>query len=315
MSLFTDIWNNKPSAIPTLKELYITHIQQLLNQPQKNSAQINNAIQAYLSDFYDDTEILLLLAGQYAYTNNFYDMLNTMQLSTNYAYTATQKGIIDKAYSELILYTDTLLSEQQQWQALISVYLHSENTGLLREQDTLRLVELYIAQDNTYLAFDYAEKLENKPQWKKQLADLLPKTQVKEVGEDLAQAAINLQKVADQFIIVIQISGNDTTLLIDTGASITTLSKAYFESIQRRSQFTFRQKQTFLTANGETTGEIYTVDEFQIGQYLLPNVDIAVIDFPTSPHSSGLLGMNVLRDFKFEIDQKNALLTLEKNAP
>jgi clan AA aspartic protease (TIGR02281 family) len=129
------------------------------------------------------------------------------------------------------------------------------------------------------------------------------------------KTSISLQKIADQFIITTELSGNDTNLLIDTGASVTTVSKEYFKSIQRRSHFSYQQKQTFLTANGETTGEIYTVDTFQIGEHRLKDIEIAVIDFPTSQHSSGLLGMNVLRNFKFEIDQVNASLTLEKTSP
>ena len=311
MSSLADTQVTSPPTTSTLKALYIEHIQQLLAQPQSNNERINNAIETYLSDFYDDTEVLLLLAKQHAYMNNFYDMLNTIQLSASYAYTNEQRKIIEAAYSAFILYTDKRLSEQKQWQALIDVYLHSENTGLLQEQDILRLVELHMKQGDTYLALDYAEELAGKAQWETQLATLLPEPQTEKQVTN--RTSISLQKIADQFVITTQLSGNDTNLLIDTGASVTTVSKEYFKSIQRRSRFSYQQKQTFLTANGETTGEIYTVDTFQIGEHRLNDIEIAVIDFPTSQHSSGLLGMNVLRNFKFEIDQVNASLTLEKN--
>jgi clan AA aspartic protease (TIGR02281 family) len=311
MTLLAATQDTSPPITSILKVLYIEHIRQLLTQPQSNNERINNAIDAYLSDFYDDTDVLLLLAKQYAYMNNFYDMLNTVQLSVSYAYTNEQKKGIEAAYSAFIIYTDKLLSEQEQWQALIDFYLHSENTGLLQEQDILRLVELYMKQGDTYLALDYAEELAGKAQWETQLAALLPAPQTEKQVTN--RTSISLQKIADQFIITTQLSGNDTNLLIDTGASVTTVSKEYFKSIQQRSHFSFQQKQTFLTANGETTGEIYTVDTFQIGEHQLNNIEIAVIDFPTSQHSSGLLGMNVLRNFKFEIDQVNASLTLEKN--
>jgi clan AA aspartic protease (TIGR02281 family) len=313
MSLLADSQDTSRPNTLILKVLYIGHIQQLLTQPQSNNEHINSAIETYLSDFYDDIEVLLLLAKQYAYMHNFYDMLNTIQLSVSYAYTNEQKKIIEAAYSAFILYTDKLLSEQEQWQALIDVYLHSENTGLLQEQDILRLVELYMKQGDTYLAFDYAEELAGKSQWETQLAALLPEPQAEMQATN--KTSISLQKIADQFIITTELSGNDTNLLIDTGASVTTVSKEYFKSIQRRSHFSYQQKQTFLTANGETTGEIYTVDTFQIGEHRLKDIEIAVIDFPTSQHSSGLLGMNVLRNFKFEIDQVNASLTLEKTSP
>ena len=320
--LFIDSLNNALPNSPTLKSLYIAHIQQLLNQPQKDNERISNAIQTYLGDFYDDTEMLLLLAKQYAYSNNFYGMLNTLQLSKSYAYTNEQQRVVATAHNEFINYTDTLLSEKEQWEKLISIYQHSENTGLLREQDILRLVELHMKQDETFIALDYADKLKDKQQWQEALAALLPqnklpqaKTTETEFSENQEEPSIDLQKVADQFIITTSLSGNETKLLIDTGASITTVSKKYFESIKRRSRFAYQKRQNFLTANGETTGEIYTADTFQIGQHLLTDIEIAVIDFPTSQYSSGLLGMNVLRNFKFEIDQINATLTLKKASP
>jgi clan AA aspartic protease (TIGR02281 family) len=317
INLLTDSWNNTSPNGPRLKSLYISHIQQLLAQPQKNSGRINNAIQTYLGDFYDDTEALLLLAKQYALSNDFYGMLNTLQLSKSYAYTNEQQKVIEAAHTEFIRYTDTSLSEQEQWETLIGIYQHSEDTGLLREQDILRLVELHMMQGETFLALDYADRLKDRQQWQKKLATLLPQTKKIETEstENHTGPSINLQKVGDQFIIITTLSGSDANLLIDTGASITTISKEYFESIKRKSRFSYQQKQQFLTANGETTGEIYIVDTFQIGQHLLTNIEIAVIDFPTSQYSSGLLGMNVLRNFKFEIDQVNASLTLIKVSP
>jgi len=101
-------------------------------------------------------------------------------------------------------------------------------------------------------------------------------------------------------------------LPIDTGASPTTINKNHYQEIRQSSKFSYLQKQTFLTANGKTNGEIYTVDSMVIGGRTLKNLRIAVLDFPTSEYNSGLLGMNVLQRFKFEIDQQNVQFILEK---
>lgn len=293
---------------------YIKHINFLLNQTPPEHPRISNAIQYYLADFYDDTDILLLQAKQYQYQDNFYDAINTLQLASTYAYTSSQLNNVDSAYQLLMSYIDGYLSKQKAWGKLIDIYLHAEDAGLMNDNDIFRLAELYMAQDNHYQAQRYAEQLSTTPYWQSQAAAVVPKNSKPSIPVK-SHNTIPLTKVANHFIVSANISGNPSLLLIDTGASITTLSKAYFDSIIRNGQFSYQKRQEFLTANGKTNGDIYTADELSIGMFTIKNVDIAVIDFPTSEHSVGLLGMNILRDFRFEIDQKNATLLLEQATP
>ena len=71
-------------------------------------------------------------------------------------------------------------------------------------------------------------------------------------------------------------------------------------------------RRPFRTAGGVTMGTVYTVSEFSLGPYLLSNTQIAVLDFTMKPGVDGLLGMNVLGQFRFQIDQENARLLLSK---
>jgi len=295
-----------------LKEFYIRHVLDLLQNPKVNKVNLDNAIKTYLASFYDDTDMLLLQASYYMALLFYSDAINTLQLANSYTYNPEQTNMIIQTYNNMIKTIDILLSQRGEWARLTDIYRHAESAGLLQDADRFRLAEIYLLKDERYFAEEYLSALANNPKWKTKVAALLP-TATK--TEALQKHVVPLKKIADQFIISAQLSGNDTNLLIDTGASITTLSKKYFESIERRSQFSYQHKQTFLTANGQVSGEVYTVDTFQIGQYLLNNIQIAVIDFPTSRHSSGLLGMNVLRGFEFEIDQKKALLHFKKNTP
>lgn len=57
-------------------------------------------------------------------------------------------------------------------------------------------------------------------------------------------------------------------------------------------------------------GTVYSVPELRLGSYVITNSQIAVIDFDTSRGFDGLLGMNVLGQFRFQIDQDNAKLLL-----
>lgn len=59
-------------------------------------------------------------------------------------------------------------------------------------------------------------------------------------------------------------------------------------------------------------GTVYSVPELQLGPYRLEDTQVAVIDFETAPEIDGLLGMNILRQFRFQIDQENSELQLSK---
>jgi len=59
-------------------------------------------------------------------------------------------------------------------------------------------------------------------------------------------------------------------------------------------------------------GTVYAFPELRLGPYLLQDTQVAVLDFETRPEIDGLLGMNILGQFRFQIDQENTQLRLSK---
>jgi clan AA aspartic protease (TIGR02281 family) len=102
------------------------------------------------------------------------------------------------------------------------------------------------------------------------------------------------------------------TLLIDTGASITSLSQERFNELSRDTFFEYRGWRIFNTAGGHVRGNIYRANTLRLGEQVLEDVDIAVLDFRQGSGVDGLLGMNVLRHYRFEIDQDRDVLTLQR---
>jgi predicted aspartyl protease len=100
--------------------------------------------------------------------------------------------------------------------------------------------------------------------------------------------------------------------MIDTGASITSLSQERFDVLSRDSHFEYLGWRLFNTAGGPARGTVYRASSLQLGAQALREVDIAVLDFQQGPGIDGLLGMNVLRHFHFEIDQDRDLLHLQQ---
>ena len=119
------------------------------------------------------------------------------------------------------------------------------------------------------------------------------------------------RKGASQFIASGKLAANSSIkLLVDTGATLSAMDRRVFARIRQREDVQFIQNMQFNTAGGLVNAPIYRFRSFSIGDYVVENIDFSVMDLAGAGSSDGLLGMNFLANFKFEIDQDNALLYL-----
>ena len=100
----------------------------------------------------------------------------------------------------------------------------------------------------------------------------------------------------------------DAKLMIDTGASFTVLTQSLLEQLKEPAHYLGTMQVN--TANGLVEAQHYQVHSFQIGQQRLYNFDVLVLK---SHGSYGLLGMNFLENFKFNINQQVNELELIKD--
>lgn len=98
-------------------------------------------------------------------------------------------------------------------------------------------------------------------------------------------------------------------LLIDTGSSLTTLPGRILKELRRANKAMRIEYIELKTANGIRMAPVYRLKEFQIGNYVLQDLDVAELELNTYG-SVGLLGMNVLEKFHFFIDQNRQTLSL-----
>lgn len=116
---------------------------------------------------------------------------------------------------------------------------------------------------------------------------------------------------SSQFIASGKLASNSSIkLLVDTGATLSAMDSRVFARIRQREDVQFIQNAQFNTAGGLVNAPIYRFRSFSIGDYTVENIDFSVMDLAGAGGSDGLLGMNFLGNFKFEIDQDNALLYL-----
>ena len=115
------------------------------------------------------------------------------------------------------------------------------------------------------------------------------------------------------FLINTRINGRPVTLLLDTGASITSLDVNVIEKLRLPST---GQSITLSTANGQTRSELYKTRSVDLGGIKVNGQTIASIDFGSNPRFSGLLGTDILNNqspnHAFILDTQNKVLIFQR---
>ncbi len=121
-----------------------------------------------------------------------------------------------------------------------------------------------------------------------------------------AQQQVKLINVNGQFLVNAVINQQlRAQLLLDTGASITSIGKHFVES----KALAYSDKQVRLgTAGGVIVANTIQADSVVIGTGAIRNTHLPVIDI--SNHYDGLLGMDFLGQYAFYIDQDQSILYL-----
>mgnify|MGYP000482007342 FL=1 len=127
------------------------------------------------------------------------------------------------------------------------------------------------------------------------------------------QNGIQLYPSGSQFLVKVVVHDTEFKLLIDTGASYTAFTTQAVAKLMSLGNALSKDYKNIKvnTANGTTQARMFSLSEFNLGPRRLTNLSVLEVNMGENSHSDGLLGMNFLSQFKFKIDQKNALLFLE----
>lgn len=130
----------------------------------------------------------------------------------------------------------------------------------------------------------------------------------------LGESAIPLLKRGVHYVVNGQFDPQSpVNLMIDTGASLSVLSQIAFDNLPTWLNPIFSRQVEMNTAGGIVNAQVYTFEKFQISGYRVKSIEFAVMDLDTMKNADGLLGMNFLKHFAFQIDQKNNQLILAVN--
>ena len=119
-----------------------------------------------------------------------------------------------------------------------------------------------------------------------------------------------LTRYGDQYIAETQILNRPAALLLDTGASSTAISFELYRALRRFNQIKVIGLFDVRTAGGPIRSPLVQIDNMTLGPYKLTNIGVFVMPEAAMQQADGLLGMNVLKQFHFQLDQTNAELLL-----
>ena len=268
---------------------------------------LSNFLNNYLAQFPYDEDVLLLKIEWCKKTNQIPETLETYQELIRHAFDFQKEQIWIAQIHNLANQQLMLLKKQQAWQKII----HFLEPLLYEETNyppyILAISEAYLRLNERSTALNYLENIRYNKDYENQIDTLYQLLTDENNGVEM----IALTKVNEHFIVDAYIDGQQNSrLMIDTGASLTVVSNAYYENLLNTTSVEQGRSMTINTAGGNKQAFSIIVAEFSVGNYLVEDFEIVVMDLDNFQKADGLLGMNFLKNFKFEIDQTNSTLLL-----
>ena len=299
-----------------LKPLLMEHIEMLISS--SSQGQFTELTELYLSVFYDDIDVLLSLAKFNRSTGFLAEAAAILHLVKSYAYTNRDKITVEATIDDFISQVHTDLVSADDLFGLANIYQQMHRLNLLRPMHRLRQAQLSIQTGSMASAREILADLIQEPSVSAEAEQIMLNHQQElSLGKGNKMAMKNgysdqiaLARRGNQYLADLEIQDTKVALLIDTGASMTTLSQQAFQALSNNHTFDLLGQRIFNTANGIAKGNIYQVDSLTLGRFTLAGIQIAVLDFGMPDGVDGLLGMNILANFRFHIDQKTQMLYL-----
>jgi len=286
-----------------------------------NNSDFSELVENYLSIYYDDIDVLLLLAEFNQVNGSYLEVVNVFLLAKTYAYSNGDQEKVASSFNRFVLDIDSAYTRQKNWWPLINFYGHIDTSGLMTSTYQYRQALAHLRSGDEAFAIEQLNQLLDDSlvgeSAAKALSSLTSEPDTPTIVYNAAWEgadSIALQKLGNQYAVNLDTKRRDSLkLLIDTGASMTAVSRDSFNTLNASGDAVEQDRRVFRTANGLVQATVFSVPELSLGPHRLENTQIAVIDFDTGRGIDGLLGMNILGQFRFQIDQESSQLLLSKN--
>lgn len=171
----------------------------------------------------------------------------------------------------------------------------------------LILAQLFLTLEDYDSANYQASFLNYQSNWKQAFDKIISQINYAKVFKQ-GDIKIPLYKKSNSWHIKVQIDGVLANFIVDTGASITTISEHLVGA-----NYSKLSTITLSTANGKIKSYTVKIKNFAIGGFIENELKVAVLPQKVLPQNiDGLLGLDWLEQFYFVIDAQNSSLNLTK---
>ena len=267
---------------------------------------------------YSDIDVLLLVAQYNRVLGYHGEALQTYIQAYAHAHSSFAQNKVHSDLQDFIFAREKDWMNRNKWHELTGFFAQLDELDLATHTQQFRYAELLLMQQNEQVGYLVLDELAQiNAGWRQRVEEL--KAQYEKDGEyalsasnsPAFQSAITMKPAKGHYLIDVGINReNQATLLLDTGATITMITVETFSRMVSSTGWQDHGWAMFNTANGLVRGRIVQVDQLQFGGYSLENVRLAVQTADLGEGVHGLLGMNVLSKFHFQIDQDNHKLRL-----
>jgi clan AA aspartic protease (TIGR02281 family) len=282
-------------------------------------------LQSYLKQYPQDMDFLLLEAKLKVETTLLSDAITHYYDLLRKPMTSTQHNEIEQQIEQLSKNTIKQLRRNYSWDILA---MFVEPLLQLEPNNRLYILSLAMAyaelfqeglMENVLASLDFndpdAQRIRNiiLAQQISPVNDESDESDDLDVGETNAnlKRPIPLKQFGDQYVVAASLSSNPVALLIDTGASVTAISKQYFDNLSNRYKINYLGRFSIGTAGGSIMAPIYQFQELTINHVTVQNLPVVILPMQSIANADGLLGMNFLREFDFKIDQRQSVMFIK----
>jgi clan AA aspartic protease (TIGR02281 family) len=288
---------------------------------EKNLLTLGAFLQDYLKQYPQDMDFLLIEAKLKVQTTllsnaiaHYYDLLRSPM-------TAAQQSEIELQIEQLSKTTIKQFKRNYSWDILA---MFVEPLLQLEPNNRLYILSLAMAyaelfqeglMENVLASLDFDDPDAQKIR-KIILAQKVTVSNNENDALDTANETTNigrpipLKQFGDQYVVEAKLSSNPVALLIDTGASVTAISKKYFNNLSNRYKVNYLGRFSIGTAGGSIMARMYQFQELTINHVTVQNLPVLVLPMLDIENADGLLGMNFLREFDFKIDQQQSVMLI-----
>jgi clan AA aspartic protease (TIGR02281 family) len=284
----------------------------------KNFVALGTFLQGYLKQYPQDIEFLLIEAKLKVETTllsdaiaHYYDLLRKPM-------TVTQQSEIELHIKQLSKSTIQQLKSNYSWD-ILAVFV--EPLLQLEPSNRLYILSLALAyaelfqeglMENVLASLDFDDP-DAQHIRKTILSQQMISTNEHDIDETTTHTGLSipLKQFGDQYVVEAILSGNPVALLIDTGASVTAVSKQYFETLDNRYKTKYLGRFSIGTAGGSIMASMYEFQELSIYHVSVKNLPVVILPMQGIENADGLLGMNFLREIDFKIDQRQSVMVIK----